>query len=180
VTRALAAEVTAGPFRKTALELLTPEVGLTTKLWGLVVSPSDDIQAAKPKVAVEAAMLTARTWGGEPTIRVAMLDAWGKYNEKTKEISVHWPLVKIFESAPSREDYQRALEMTIMHELLHWVIHRCGGSFDHSNDRDSDPIYRFEKEAYVDAAVRHRTLGQMNEAYFNSKREMELKRWVRK
>lgn len=48
----------------------------------------------------------------------------------------------------SVQTIKKAVQMLVLHEMLHWLLHETGGKSDHTPDRKKDPIYGFEERAY--------------------------------
>lgn len=118
----------------------------------------------KPSAAVEAKITICFMWPTDPPIWVDHLNnAAAIFNKIHKVIVVNRRIVKSFEVSPSRQDFRNALEMLMLHELLHWLIHDLGGKTEHFPRGDKrDAVYNFENTAFSDSEDRNKTLERMN------------------
>jgi hypothetical protein len=116
----------------------------------------------QPRIGVAASIMQIRTWGMDPQIWVDRLEGQAAlFSPKAKVIVVNKRIVQTFENAPTKQAYKDALEMLMLHELLHWTIDQINGTNKHAADH-SDPVYAFEKAVYADADVRDMTLNKMD------------------
>lgn len=119
--------------------------------------------AIKPAIGAALSVWRITTWGTGPQIWIDNLNnAAAIFSKTTKVIVVNRRIARSFEMLPSRQDYKDALEMLMMHELLHWTIDQIGGTSDHSARGGDDIVYEFERAIYSDAEARDRTLEKMN------------------
>lgn len=118
----------------------------------------------KPVVSVASKIMIGFMWPTDPHIWVDRLDnAAAIYSMTNKVIVVNRRIVKNFERSPLRQDFRNALEMLMLHELLHWLIHDLGGKTEHFPRGDKrDAVYNFENAAFTDWENRNRTLEIMN------------------
>lgn len=102
-------------------------------------------------------------WGTPPVIWVDKLQsAAAIYSTKAKLIVVSDRVAKNFERNPTKVEYQKAFEVLILHEMLHWAIDIVGGVSEHGPvDSPKDPVYGFEREAFPDYRARNLTIEQM-------------------
>lgn len=143
--RAINQDSIGGPFRQTALDQLSSG-------------------PLKPFVGVAAKIMTGFMWPTDPPIWVDNLKkAAAIFSTTHKVIVVSRRIVNSFEKSPSRQDFRNALEMLMLHELLHWLIHDLGGKTDHFPRGDKrDAVYNFENAAFTDCESRDKTLEIMN------------------
>jgi len=118
--------------------------------------------ALKPMMSAGMSLWMINTWGVGPQIWVDTLrGAAALFNKTAKVIVVNRRIVRTFEVYPTKQDYVDALEMLMLHELLHWGIDWIGGTSEHSARGGNDIVYDFEKAVYSDAEKRDRTLDNM-------------------
>lgn len=110
-------------------------------------------------------MQLAIMWNTPPPIWVDVLkNAAAIFSKTEKVIVVNVRIIRTFERSPARQEYREALEMLMLHELLHWLIDHLGGTSEHGPRDDAtrrDPVYEFEAAAYANPPALDRTLDRM-------------------
>jgi len=117
----------------------------------------------KPVIGMSLSIFLIRNWGMGPAIWVDRLENAAAIFSKTEKVIVfNRRIIRTFERESTRTDYRGALEMLVLHELLHWAIDNIGGTSDHAPRGGNDLVYDFENAVYPDATTRDRTLEGMN------------------
>src|SRR5262245_20723480 len=83
----------------------------------------------KKVAAVTLAMNSGILWGTDPPFRVAGPSAAyeAHYSKSENLIYLNLGIATIFEKYAANQEYRNAVEMIMLHELLHWVIESVGG-----------------------------------------------------
>ncbi|MBL8232109.1 MAG: hypothetical protein JNL98_26675 [Bryobacterales bacterium] len=100
--------------------------------------------------------LNSVLWESPPFIYVDTTKYGGQgcYNPGEAGVQLDERLVQSFVEDlknPGKKSIQtlkKAVQMLLLHEMLHWLDHENGGNYQHLRDREKDLIYLFEKRAY--------------------------------
>ncbi len=115
------------------------------------------------KASEPTTLMSGLGWNTAPSIWVDQTKHAAFFSKSAAVIVVNRRIVRTFEQSPKNQSYRGALEMLMLHELLHWLIHTLGGITEHKpRGVAGDAVYGFEDAAYPDAAARSLTLERMN------------------
>lgn len=148
-----------GPFLRTQLPAALKRPAVARPF--LVVAATE-VPLAR-KFAVPTTLMSGLAWHTAPPVWVDQTEHAAFFSKSAGVIVVNRRIVRTFERSPNNQDYRGALEMLMLHELLHWLIHTLGGITEHKGrGQGGDAVYGFEDAAYPDAAARGATLESMN------------------
>src|SRR5262249_37410381 len=111
---------------------------------------------------VNLAINSGLMWETDPGIRVCGPHAGfsGEYSKAENVIQINRGVATSFENNASNQAYRNAFEMSLLHELLHGGISSVAGEEEHGQFWN-DPVNDFERRAYFDREIRHKTLGKI-------------------